>query len=76
MSVNVEYTTSAGASVGLPYVTTESACGTGSGWFYDVDPSTGATPSAINVCPGTCSTIQADKNGRVDVVVGCATMTR
>jgi hypothetical protein len=76
LSVNVAYTPSSGASVGLPYVESESKCGTGSGWYYDVDPATGATPSAINVCPSTCSTVQGDTGGRVDVVVGCATMTR
>jgi hypothetical protein len=76
LAVNVEYTSSAGASTGLPYVETQASCGSGSGWYYDVDPANGATPSAINVCPGTCSTIQADKNGRVDVIVGCSTVTR
>jgi hypothetical protein len=74
--VNVEYTSGAGVSSGVPYVETQAKCGTSSGWFYDVDPVTGATPAAILVCPGTCSTLQGDTNGRVDVVVGCGTVTR
>ena len=74
--VNVEYTTGAGASSGLVYVETAAKCGAGGGWYYDADPAKGGTPSAILVCPTTCSTLQGDSTGRVDVVVGCQTITR
>jgi hypothetical protein len=74
--VNVEYTSSAGVSSGLPYVETAAKCGAGGGWYYDTDPAQGGTPSAILVCPTTCSTLQGDTTGRVDVVVGCQTITR
>ncbi len=73
--VNVQYTSGAGVATGLPYVTTAAGCGTGGGWYYDTNPAQG-TPSAILVCPSTCSTVQADSKGRVDVVVGCQTISR
>jgi hypothetical protein len=74
--VNVEYTTGAGVSTGIPYVQSSSRCGSSTGWYYDVDPMTGATPSAIFVCPSTCTTLGADTKGRVDVVIGCQTIAR
>ena len=74
--VNVQYTSGAGVASGVPYVETSGQCGTGSGWYYDVDPTGGGTPTAILVCPGTCSTLESDSKGRVDVVVGCGTITR
>jgi hypothetical protein len=74
--VNVEYTTAAGVTTGLAYVESAARCGTGSGWYYDVDPSMGATPSAIYVCPSTCSTLGSDTNGKIDVVLGCLTIAR
>jgi len=74
--VNVEYTTGAGVASGVPYVQSAAKCGTASGWYYDVDPDAGATPSGILVCPGTCSTLQNDAKGRVDVVIGCRTIAR
>jgi hypothetical protein len=74
--VNVQYTSGAGVASGVPYVETSGQCGTGSGWYYDVDPTGGGTPTAILVCPGTCSTLESDSKGRVDVVVGCSTITR
>ena len=74
--VNVEYTSGAGAATGLPYVPTAAQCGTGGGWYYDKDPAQGAAPSAILVCPTTCTTVQGDPKGRIDVVIGCQTVPR
>jgi hypothetical protein len=74
--VNVQYTSGTGVKTALPYVASAAACGSGSGWHYDVDPTNGATPSAIDVCPATCSTLQGDARGRVDVVIGCTTFIR
>ena len=74
--VNVQYTSGAGAASGVPYVATSSKCGASSGWYYDADPAAGGTPTAILVCPATCSTLQNDSKGRVDVVVGCGTIAR
>lgn len=75
-SVNVEYTSGAGVSSGVPYVETAARCSAGGGWYYDTDPAGGATPSAILVCPTTCSTLQGDAKGRVDVIIGCQTITK
>ena len=74
--VNVQYTSGAGVSSGLPYVETAAKCSTGGGWYYNADPSQGGTPSAILVCPTTCSTLQNDSKGSVSVVLGCQTITR
>ena len=74
--VNVQYTSGAGVSSGLPYVETAAKCSTGGGWYYNSDPSQGGTPSAILVCPTTCSTLQNDSKGSVSVVLGCQTITR
>jgi hypothetical protein len=74
--VNVEYTSGSGAATGLAYVESSSRCGTGTGWYYDVDPMSGATPTAILVCPSTCTALGKDAKGRVDVVIGCQTVTR
>jgi Mg-chelatase subunit ChlD len=74
--INVQYTPGAGVATGLPYVETAARCGTGGGWYYDVDPTEGGTPRAVIVCPSTCTTLQNDSKGRVDVVIGCQTVTR
>jgi hypothetical protein len=74
--VNVEYTSGAGTTVGLPYVEAPSRCGSGGGWYYDVDPSTGAIPSAILVCPSSCSVLGSDPYGQVNIVLGCTTVAR
>jgi len=74
--VNVQYTSGAGASSGVPYVKASAQCGTGGGWYYNTDPALGGTPSAILVCPTTCSTLQNDPKGQIEVVLGCQTVTR
>lgn len=70
--VNVEYTASSG---GQPQVIQQVAdaatCGPGGGWYYD-NP---LEPSAITLCPSTCQAVQADSEGSIRVVVGCATET-
>jgi hypothetical protein len=71
--VNVEYTSAAGTSP-LSYVQNASNCGSDGGWYYDVDPSLGAPPSTIVVCPSTCTTLSGDANGHVDLVFGCQAM--
>jgi hypothetical protein len=63
--VNIEYTSGAGATSRLPYVRDGSQCGASGGWYYDVDPSQGAPPSTILVCPSTCTALSTDSNGEV-----------
>jgi Mg-chelatase subunit ChlD len=74
--INVQYTPGAGAAGGLPYVESAANCGTGGGWYYDADPAHGGTPTSVIVCPTTCTRLQNDPMGRVDVVIGCQTVTR
>jgi hypothetical protein len=43
------------------------------GWYYDVEPAAG-TPKKVELCGRSCSAVQADAAGAVDVVLGCATV--
>lgn len=79
--VNVVYTNSK-TSVDdvVPYVGALADCaadgGANGGWYYDEDPFTDSgTPSKVILCPTTCSAVQADATGKVDVVQGCKTTT-
>lgn len=51
-------------------VSDSDACGGTFGWYYD-DP---AAPSRIELCPATCSEVDANPAGRIDVVLGCRTV--
>lgn len=69
--VNVEYTPGGGgAPQTIPNVGTLDRC-TGDGWYYSGDP---AAPDGVELCPSTCSRIEVDTTGRVDVAFGCATL--
>lgn len=74
-SINVQFTPSTGAPVTVGNVKGRAACSaTKGGWYYDVDPSTGATPSTISICDTSCAQMKADPAGRVDVLLGCKTV--
>jgi hypothetical protein len=78
-AVNVRFTAGSGDVTTIPYVETSIECdppngGPTGGWFYDVDPAEGGTPTTIDACPATCSMLQSDQGGRVDVVLGCRTV--
>ncbi|MCL2450146.1 MAG: hypothetical protein FWD17_14460 [Polyangiaceae bacterium] len=73
--VNVQYTAGSGSVTTIPYVETPAQCdATAGGWYYDADPKSGGTPTEILTCAATCTTIKGDSQGRVDVVLGCATV--
>ena len=40
-------------------------------WHYDMQPTSGATPTRIIVCPNACSTIKADAGAFVNLQIGC-----
>lgn len=61
----VQYTPGSGAVQVLPWDTSAATCN--GGWYYD----SLAKPSKIHLCPGICSTINADPKARVDVIVAC-----
>jgi hypothetical protein len=72
--VNVAYTAGADAARGsktmLLQVPSASSCdGAGGGWYYD-DP---GAPKSIALCGSTCTRVESDVAGRIDVLVGCKT---
>jgi hypothetical protein len=74
-SVNVQFTPGAGSPVTVGNVKDRASCSpTRGGWYYDVDPSTGATPRTISICDTSCEQLKADPVGRVDILLGCTTI--
>jgi hypothetical protein len=70
-AVNVVYTPGSGGPETFPYVMNQASCpASGNGWYYD-DP---ANPTQILLCPSTCSEVQADQAGEVDITLGCSTV--
>jgi hypothetical protein len=67
--VNVLYTPGGAGAAQTIYKVEASACGPQGGWYYD-DPT---NPTYVRVCPATCSTIQNDWDGKIDILFGCAT---
>ena len=74
-SVNVQFTPSTGSAVTVGNVKNRASCSaTQGGWYYDVDPTTGATPTSISICDTSCTQMKADPAGRVDILLGCKTI--
>jgi hypothetical protein len=74
--LNVQYTAGSGTTTTIPYVETAAACDpTRGGWYYDADPAEGAVPTKILLCSASCGTIKGDAQGRIDIVLGCKTVT-
>jgi len=73
--VNVNVTTASGTNK-LFYVKKVELCDpTIGGWYYNVDPDTGGTPTKIVACPTSCTTYQAATSASVEIALGCATNT-
>jgi hypothetical protein len=71
--VNVQFTDS--SQHDLLYVRTSDQCTKADlGWYYDVDPKAGQTPTKILVCPHTCDTLQASRGASIEIKLGCATV--
>lgn len=70
--VNVEFKDGSN-TVTVPYVGDVGSCdSTLGGWYYDVDPAGGGTPSTIVMCPVTCDQFTAASGAAsVDVRLGC-----
>jgi hypothetical protein len=73
--VNVDYSPGDGsAAQRFPYRGTEAgpSCPPNGddGWYYD-DPT---SPTQIRLCPSTCSKVERDDEGRVDIAFGCDTL--
>jgi len=70
--VNVVFTPGGGGmSRTFPYVMNQASCpANGDGWYYD-DP---ANPTQIVLCGATCTEVQADTAGEVEITLGCSTV--
>ncbi len=74
-SINVQFTSASGQTVTIGNVKNKASCSaTQGGWYYDVDPSTGATPETISICETTCNALNADPGGQVAILLGCKTI--
>ena len=70
-SVNVVFTPSGGPSRTFPYVMSQANCpASGDGWYYD-NPQ---NPTQIILCSSTCTAVEADMMGEVDITLGCTTV--
>jgi hypothetical protein len=52
----------------LPRKSSQAECASGDGWYYDNNQS----PTKLIMCPGTCTKLQNDDNGQIDVLLGCS----
>jgi hypothetical protein len=70
--VNIVYQPGNGSSpVTLPYVMTKANCpASGNGWYYD-NPQ---MPTQVMLCDSSCTTIEVDQTGKVDITLGCSTV--
>jgi hypothetical protein len=72
--VNVHFS-GATADEDLPYVRSADRCDPmRGGWYYDVDPATGARPTQVIVCESSCRAFKADPRARVDLRFGCKSL--
>jgi hypothetical protein len=70
--VNLHYSDEA-VSDDIPYVGSADRCDPArGGWYYDVPPTLG-TPTRVLTCEVTCRRFRTSQNGKVELVVGCAT---
>jgi len=68
--INVVHTSGGGTKNTIYNVPTGAmGCGTTGGWYFDNQ----ATPTKIIVCSNTCTALQSDMGGKVEVLFGCAT---
>lgn len=68
--VNVIFTPGGGSGAPIGKVGSAADCGPNGGWYYDNDQA----PTKVQVCPGTCQTIQSDPNGQIEIQFGCDTI--
>jgi hypothetical protein len=72
--VNLRFLGSAGQE-DVPYVGRPERCDpTRGGWYYDVEPAAGVSPSRVITCDATCRKLKADPRGRIDLRFGCKTV--
>jgi hypothetical protein len=75
--VNVNFVPGAGGMEVIGYAASKEGCHpTRGGWYFDRDPDidAGVQPTSIITCDATCTRLQADPAGRVDIALGCERM--
>jgi uncharacterized protein YegL len=70
--INITYVASNGTKTTLKQVADASQCGPDGGWFYDNPQS----PQIIELCDASCQLVQGDENGKIEIIVGCSTVTK
>jgi hypothetical protein len=72
MQVNVQYIPgNGGAPVDILHAQSAADCDpVQGGWYYDNN----AAPTKILICPATCTTIEADDMGKINIVYRCPTI--
>jgi hypothetical protein len=67
--VQVQFTpTGATDPISIPRVDGVNQCGNNPGWYYDDNNN----PSKLVFCPATCSMVQNDQDGKLDILLGCS----
>ncbi len=75
--VNVRYTPSGGREPVLGRNVKDASACDSNAWYYDVDPSSGGTPTKIKLCPAACDALKQDVGGAtIDILVGCRTIVK
>lgn len=70
--VNLQLTAAGGPSGLTLYVDNVGACNaTTGGWYYD----NAAAPTKILLCPASCNLVTADKDAKVEILLGCSRET-
>jgi hypothetical protein len=75
--VNVHVTASSTGVKGLDigHVDDPSKCDpVKGGWYYDVDPATGGTPTRVVMCEATCKKFKMDATANIELRFGCETV--
>ena len=75
--VNVQHTDGAGKQELLGYKANAAACGTGPGWYYDVDPAAGGMPTKIILCGSTCDAVKVESGAaKIEILLGCKSLVK
>lgn len=70
-AVNVVYQPMGGNAQTFPRVMDMASCpANGNGWYYD----NASNPTQIILCPASCTLVEGDMTGEVDVTLGCSTV--
>jgi hypothetical protein len=73
--VNLHFTSAPTVDEDIPYVAGADRCDpTKGGWYYDVDPRGGGTPTRVVACGSTCKRFQSQQTGKIELRFGCKTV--